>query len=125
MTSFFAFMGRITSAKEIAFLIRQATTLPLRCFSVSATSAVPLTQFSHARAFCRDGRIDVGNVLAADDASSHVGSSDFVFRHAYKDGPFAAFKTGRLTGLYRKDLRQEGVILKLQVHSSANESLNF
>lgn len=47
-----------------------------------------------------------------------VGPSDFVFRHSFRDGPFAAFKTGRLSGIYRRDPRQENVILQLQVNET-------
>eukprot|EP00210_Caulerpa_lentillifera_P002996 g2860.t1 len=39
---------------------------------------------------------------------------DFIHQYAFNDGPFTAFKTGRLSGLYRQDPRQEAVILKLQ-----------
>ena len=54
-------------------------------------------------------------VWSAVDANSFVTDTDFIFRHAFGEGPFAAFKAGRLNGLYRRDPRQEGVILKLQV----------
>jgi len=80
---------------ERSFSLLKRTAYPIRCFSFSAAHGVVFPQFQHSE-------------------GSSVGASDFIYSHSFDDGPFAAFKTGRMSGIYRRDPRQEAVVLKLQ-----------
>lgn len=44
-----------------------------------------------------------------------IDPDDFIHREKFSEGPFMAFKEGRLSGLYQRDPRQETIIIILQV----------
>ncbi|CAD7705032.1 unnamed protein product [Ostreobium quekettii] len=54
--------------------------------------------------------------------SVRIDDNDFIRQHSFHEGPFVAFKEGRLRGLYRRDPRQEAFVMRLQVSDALHRS---